>query len=350
MWERFDGRGVSRFNNKLMSSKPTYEYYDCFRGKLVEHMIYYLAKTGGDARFFPELMSFDQFNELYAKRNQVYNVLQRRRRIEQEAAVAQETALNGLPADMEHDGEAFALKTIARENVALEFTVARLMGNYMFLSEPYIPVQTRLGMYRALASDGGQGKFYSFGDDVNALFYKTADSALPSPSAGFHSFLNHLNLSGKRLPVWYNCLSEVFVELVESRKAVTGGNWYFFKIALFESIQHPLTCKIQNIPFLIKFNEFAMKFQKKSRFTAPEESQADAFMRRVSKFDPSRGVIFFKKIELFVLKTCFDINFYVRDAFLSLSSCSSKNKIYRSTSATWTSSRSEWPALLKLTY
>ncbi len=40
--------------------------------RLVEHMIYYLAKTGGDARFFPELMTFEQFNELYAKRHQVF--------------------------------------------------------------------------------------------------------------------------------------------------------------------------------------------------------------------------------------------------------------------------------------
>ena len=250
MWNRFDGRGVSRFNNKLMSSKPTYEYYDCFRGKLVEHMIYYLAKTGGDARFFPELMSFEQFNELYAKRNQVYNVLQRRRRIEQEAAVAQETALTGLPADVEHDGEGFALKTIAKENVTFEFMTARLMGNYMFLCEPYIPVQTRLGMYKALASDGGKGKFYSFGDDVNALFYKTTDTALPSPVESLNSYLNHVNMSGKRTPVLRNVMDEVFVELVESRKEVTGGSW----------------------------------------FNAPDESFADAFMRRVSKFDPSREV------------------------------------------------------------
>lgn len=37
---------------------------------------------------------------------------------------------------------------------AVENAIARLMGNYIFLSEPYIPVQTRFAMNRALASDG----------------------------------------------------------------------------------------------------------------------------------------------------------------------------------------------------
>jgi len=142
------------------------------------------------------------------------------------------------------------MKAIAHENSAMEFAVARLMGNYMFICEPFIPVQTRLGMYRALASDGGKGKFYSFGDDVNALFYKTADSELPSPTEGFHSWLNHINMSGKRLPVWYNCLQQAFVELVETRKPVMGGSW----------------------------------------FSAPGESQADAFLRRVNKYDPARDI------------------------------------------------------------
>ena len=35
-------------------------YYDVFRGPLIEHMIFYLTKTGGDARrvtpFFPKLL------------------------------------------------------------------------------------------------------------------------------------------------------------------------------------------------------------------------------------------------------------------------------------------------------
>lgn len=49
----------------LLYQMPTHEYYNMFRGPLVEHMIYYLVKTGGDARTFPELMPHKWFNQIY---------------------------------------------------------------------------------------------------------------------------------------------------------------------------------------------------------------------------------------------------------------------------------------------
>ena len=49
-WETFDGRGTTRQNNKLLYQRPSFEYYDVFRGPLIEHMIFYLTKTGGDSR------------------------------------------------------------------------------------------------------------------------------------------------------------------------------------------------------------------------------------------------------------------------------------------------------------
>ena len=55
-FDRWDGKGSTRFNNKLLNQKPTHEYYDWLRGPLVEHMIYYLTKTGGDSRFSPHNM------------------------------------------------------------------------------------------------------------------------------------------------------------------------------------------------------------------------------------------------------------------------------------------------------
>lgn len=38
-WEAFDGRGTVRQNNKLLYQRPSYEYYDLYRGTLIEHMI-----------------------------------------------------------------------------------------------------------------------------------------------------------------------------------------------------------------------------------------------------------------------------------------------------------------------
>merc|ERR1712054_227702 len=64
-WEKFDGRGTTRQNNKLLYQRPSFEYYDVFRGPLIEHMIFYLSKTGGDARMFPEVMPTKWFAEIY---------------------------------------------------------------------------------------------------------------------------------------------------------------------------------------------------------------------------------------------------------------------------------------------
>jgi len=74
-WETFDGRGTTRQNNKLLYQRPSYEYYDVYRGPLIEHMIFYLTKTGGDARMFPETMPTQWFAEIYDLRFKVYNVL-----------------------------------------------------------------------------------------------------------------------------------------------------------------------------------------------------------------------------------------------------------------------------------
>ena len=53
---RFDDLSDTPVQNKMLNQRPSYEYYSVFKGPLVEHMVYYLAKTGGDARFFPELI------------------------------------------------------------------------------------------------------------------------------------------------------------------------------------------------------------------------------------------------------------------------------------------------------
>merc|ERR1712241_377739 len=73
-WETFDGRGTTRQNNKLLYQRPSFEYYDVYRGPLVEHMIYYLTKTGGDARMFPETMPVQWYAEIYDLRFKIYNV------------------------------------------------------------------------------------------------------------------------------------------------------------------------------------------------------------------------------------------------------------------------------------
>jgi hypothetical protein len=89
-----------------MNQRPSYEYYSVFKGPFIEHMIYYLAKTGGDARLFPELLPHKWFCDIYDVKFRLLNILQERRRAVQTAAMAREATLEYHPSDMDHDGEA----------------------------------------------------------------------------------------------------------------------------------------------------------------------------------------------------------------------------------------------------
>mmetsp|Transcript_22963 Transcript_22963/g.41869 ORF Transcript_22963/g.41869 Transcript_22963/m.41869 type:complete len:572 (-) Transcript_22963:158-1873(-) len=250
-WGIFDGKGSTRLNNKLLYQKPPSEYYDYLRGPLVEHMIYYLTKTGGDARFFPSNMPVQWFAEIYDKRFQIYNVLQRRRSAVQTAGLLRAAALDFHPNDLEHDGEAYYMKLIAKESAMTELLVGRLMGNFIFLSDDYVPVQTGSAFYAALLTDGGKGTFYSLGSDVHCLFYKPAEAlSMPDPTECFAALADYASMTGRRFEVGYAAAFEVFTELLESRKEGLGGSW----------------------------------------LTVPGETTSEAFMRRLKKTDPSYAI------------------------------------------------------------
>lgn len=251
-WEKFDGRGTTRQNNKLLYQRPSFEYYDVFRGPLIEHMIFYLTKTGGDARLFPENMPVQWFAEIYDIRFKIYNVLQRRKRQAHEATLDREMHHDFHPHDLEHDGEAHFAKLIAKESASTELTAARLMGNFILFSDAYVPVQSGTAFYRALQIDQGKGTFYTLGGDVNCLFYKPAGAALqmPDPTECFHALSDHVSLTGRRFEVGYAAALEAFAEVLESRKEGLGGSW----------------------------------------FSAPGESSREAFMRRLKRSDPAYDI------------------------------------------------------------
>lgn len=251
-WEKFDGRGTTRQNNKLLYQRPSFEYYDVFRGPLIEHMIFYLTKTGGDARLFPENMPVQWFAEIYDIRFKIYNVLQRRKRQAHEATLERESHHDFHPHDLEHDGEAHFAKLISKEVAANELLAARLMGNFIFFSDGYVPVQTGTAFYRAIQTDGCKGTFYSLGNDVNCLFYKPAGEALkmPDPTECRIALTDHLALKGMRFEVGYGAALEAWTEVLESRKEGLGGAW----------------------------------------LTAPGESTAEAFMRRIKRSDPAYDI------------------------------------------------------------
>jgi hypothetical protein len=248
-WETFDGRGTTRQNNKLLYQRPSFEYYDVFRGPLIEHMIFYLTKTGGDARMFPENMPVQWFAEIYDLRFRIYNVLQRRKRQVHEATLSREVYHDFHPHDLEHDGEAYWAKLIAKESAITELAMGRLMGNFVLFSDAYIPVQTGQAFYKAIQTDDGKGTFYSLGGDVHCLFYKPAGDglAMPDPKECFVAMADHVTMTGRRFQAGYSAALEGFADVLESRKEGLGGCW----------------------------------------FTAPGESSRDAFMRRLKKSDPA---------------------------------------------------------------
>merc|ERR1719229_1260562 len=170
----------------------------------------------------------------------------------QKASLAREMHHDFHPGDLEHDGEAFWAKLIAKETALTELTVGRLMGNYIFFSDGFVPVQTGTAFYKAIQTDGGKGTFYSLGSDVHCLFYKPAGEALtmPDPQECFHALADHATMTGRRFEVGYAAAFEAFTEVLGSRKEGLGGSW----------------------------------------FTAPGESSKDAFMRRLKSADPAYAI------------------------------------------------------------
>jgi hypothetical protein len=247
-WNTWDSRNVVKYNNKLLYQRPSYEYYDLYRAPLIEHMIFYLTKTGGDARMFPELLPHQWMCEIYANRFEVLDVLQRRRRAMQEKTLSRELPLEFAPADMDHDGESYYEQWIQRENEITQLTVGRLMGNYMFLSEA-TPIQTEAALVRILA-EGEAGKLFSLGDDVNAVFFKSNKTEEVDPVVGFNVWADHLRMTGRKMNPGYSQILTVFHRTLASRKEGLNGRW----------------------------------------FAAPGESQADAFLRRLKADDPARQV------------------------------------------------------------
>lgn len=250
-WAAFDGKGTTRLNNKLLTQRPSWEYYELYRGPLVEHMLFYLTKTGGDARFFPQNMPVQWFADIYNIRFDLYSVLHRRKKLIHEAGLLRECSMDFTPSDLDHDGEAFYAKLIARESAVTELATARLMGNFIFLTDGVIPVQTGQALYSALLTDGGKGAFYSLGSDVNCLFYKPTSSLdAVDPVECFHALADHATLTGRKFEPGYAQATESFCSLLQTRKDGLGGSW----------------------------------------FNVPGESSKDAFMRRLKKSDAAYDI------------------------------------------------------------
>lgn len=222
---------VSKFNDRsdtpilfqYMEQLPSWEFYDIHRRAFLEHMTYYLIRTGNDYRFFPEIPPIEWLTNIEQLRYQFVSVAQRRRAHFQLENLERERALEMQPINFHADGEEHYQKFINNEVKNTEMFVARLMGNYMFLCHPFVPIQSTFSLLNVMSIDNGRGEIYSFGDDVNALFYLPVESYrfIPSPRIAFNSMMDYLTITGRRLNPAYATLLEIHADLVESR----GEHW-----------------------------------------------------------------------------------------------------------------------------
>jgi hypothetical protein len=193
-------------------------------------------------------MPVQWFADIYNIRFNLYSVLHRRKKLVHEAGLLRQCAMDFNPTDLDHDGESFFSKLIARESAVTELTTARLMGNFIFLTDGFIPVQTGQALYSALSVDNGKGTFYSLGSDVNCLFYKPGvELEEADPVECFHALSDYATMTGRKFEPGYAEANEAFCSLLQSRKSGLAGSW----------------------------------------FNIPGESTKDAFLRRLKKGDPA---------------------------------------------------------------
>ncbi|CAA9987947.1 conserved protein, unknown function [Plasmodium knowlesi strain H] len=172
---KFNERSDTPILYDYMINLPSWEHYDINRRIFLENMIYFLLRTGLSYKFFPELFSWKWKTHIEDLRFQFLEVAQRRRKNYQLVTAKREVPLELQPSDYEHKGEEYHLKLLQHFRDYQNLVLSRLMGNYIFLCDPFIPVQTEEMLQHVLSTYEGGKLFKLCNDQVNCLFY------LPAP-------------------------------------------------------------------------------------------------------------------------------------------------------------------------
>lgn len=240
-----DDRSDVKRRNTWMNQLHSYEYYDLHRRALLEHMTYFLLRSGSDVRFFPEIPPMDWLTHIEKIRIQFAEEAHKRRAAEQLEKLDMHAALDLNPVEYSH-GEDFFADIVNAESAATELLVGRLMGYYGFLSAPYVPIRTEKQLAFVTKLDNANGEFFSLGDDVNAVFYLPANKSILRPSQAVFNQVNHIRQNETDIvPGYLNVLEQV-AGIVELR----GENW----------------------------------------LNVPGESVPQAFLRRLKSDDPARTI------------------------------------------------------------
>lgn len=187
---------VAKFNERTdtpilydyMNHLPTWEYYDINRKQFYQHMSYFLNLTGEDFRHFPDIPKWQWITHCEDLNFKLFAV-QHRRKVEKQLTTKSRHVSNDLEPEEGHCEETHEMAFLSSEKERSEEALIYLLSNYAFLSDPYIPFEN-LFQLELIKSRFGDGKLFSFGEDVDVLFF-LPNKALStvSPKKCFHLYL-----------------------------------------------------------------------------------------------------------------------------------------------------------------
>ncbi|KAK2196982.1 ATP synthase [Babesia duncani] len=224
---KFNERTDTPMLYDYMNHLPSWEFYDINRKQFYEHMEYFLLRTGDDFRHFPDIPPWKWLTHLEDLRYKAFVVAQTRKRKRQLEKVSRFE-----PTDLETgedcNGSEINMQFLMHEKQSIEATLAYLMGNFMFLCDPLIPVTNKFQLGYILSKDGfqhhKQTQLVSLGDDVDALFvlpYTKVLHGCVSPLECFHAIMEHHRLSNLKINPSFATRMEIMAQVMQER----GPNW-----------------------------------------------------------------------------------------------------------------------------
>lgn len=261
---KFNERTDTPMLYDYMNHLPAWEFYDINRKQFFEHMTYFLLRTGDDFRHFPDVPSWQWLTHMEDLRYKKFAVMQRRKERRQLEKVARFEP-DDFGTGEDQTGEEAQMAMINQEKSATELTLAKLMGNFCFLCDPLVPVQSRFQMQYILSKDKyaehRKTQLLSLGDDVNALFVLPFNAAVDAPIASplecFHTMMEHYRLMGMRLNPSFAVRAENQMEIMQQR----GPHWLKLKN---ETVMEAYLRRMRNDdPLKADFEEYARELRER---------------------------------------------------------------------------------------
>ncbi|GAW80703.1 hypothetical protein, conserved [Plasmodium gonderi] len=220
---KFNERSDTPILYDYMINLPSWEYYDINRRIFLENLVYFLLRTGLCYKFFPELFSWKWKTHIEDLRFQYLEIAQRRRKNYQLSTEKREVPLELQPTDYEHKGEEYHMKLLQHFRDYQNLVLSRLMAHYIFLCDPFIPVQTMEMLQYVLRSYEG-GKLYKLNNDqVNCLFYlppncdENKTNITYKPLEALTNFNRYLQGKNIKLNDSYFAFLQIFTQIIQER-------------------------------------------------------------------------------------------------------------------------------------